>query len=112
MKIDESITGTVLVVRLTGELDMKEAGGLQGRLAERIANGQSRIVVNLAGVAYIDSAGLGALVATHKACAGRGGKLVLAEPGNDVKHILSLTRIDRHLPVHATESAAAAAAGQ
>jgi anti-sigma B factor antagonist len=112
MKIDEATSGAVLVVRLAGDLDMKEAGVLQTRLAERIAKGQARIVVNLAGVAYIDSAGLGALVATLKACTGQGGRLVLAAPGADVRHILTITRVDRHLPIHPTESDAVAAAQQ
>jgi anti-sigma B factor antagonist len=110
MKVDEAPSGAVLVLRLSGELDMKEARALQSRVGERATAGQSRIVVNLAGVSYIDSAGLGALVAGMKACAAQGGRLVLASPGPDVRHILEITRIDRHLPVHPSESDAVAAA--
>ena len=104
MTVDEAVQGDVVVFRLTGEIDVKSAPLIKQRLEERGAAPRPRAVVTLDGLRYIDSAGLGVLVGALKAYAARGGKLVLAAPRPEVRHILQITRLIQHFEIHGTEA--------
>ena len=105
-------TGGVAVIRPRGRLDRLTAAELGRRLAAVIGDGSDRLVVDLAGVSFIDSSGLGALIGGLKAARGPGGGLWLARPGEQVRLVLALTTLDRLLVGHPTvEAALAACAG-
>jgi anti-sigma B factor antagonist len=57
--------------------------------------GQRRILMDLAQVNFLDSAGLGELVRTHVAVRGRGGQLTLVNPSPNVRRLLRLTKVDQ-----------------
>jgi len=61
-----------------------------------------RVVVNLAGVAFLDSSGLGALIGLLKRVAERGGDVRLAAVQPAVQTVLEITRAHRILPVSTT----------
>ena len=56
--------------------------------------GQSRILLNLERLDFLDSAGLGELVRTHVAVRSRGGQLTLINPSPNVRHLLHITKVD------------------
>ena len=101
--------GTVRVVALEGRLDMVTAPRLREVLANLAGSGTPKLVVNLAAVSFIDSSGLGALIAGLKAARQAGGDLRLAAPGDQAVSVLRLTTLDRVLVCHATVEEAVAA---
>ena len=68
-----------------------------GHVADLIGGGTSRIVVDLSGTGFVDSSGLGALIAGLKSARQAGGGLRLAAPTEQVLTILSLTNLDKVL---------------
>ena len=71
-----------------------------------ITSGTSDILLNLAGVTYIDSAGLGVLMNCYCHTLKNEGALKLLNPSARVKEVLRITRIDSVLPSFEEESAA------
>jgi anti-anti-sigma factor len=83
------------VIRLTGRLDLLSATAVRQRLAETVAGGQKRLVVDLGAVPFIDSSGLGALIGGLKAARQAGGDLRIARAGDQAVAVLKLTTLDR-----------------
>ncbi len=76
---------------ITGRLNATTAPAAEDTLAEAIDAGASRIVLNLAGVDLITSAGLRILAATSKKLSRQKGKLVLCELQSAVLHTFEIT---------------------
>jgi len=95
-------TATVAVVTCRGRLNMVAAARLNIALNRQLEAGRNRIVVDLAGVSFIDSSCLGALIAGLKKARHTDGDLRIsgAQPG--VLTVLSLTNLDRVLPNYAS----------
>ncbi len=70
-----------------------------------------QVVVDLGGVNFMDSSGLGALIATFKRVAERGGDMNLARPQPSVKMVLEITRTNRILRLCGSVEEALRAAG-
>jgi anti-sigma B factor antagonist len=92
----------VAVLRLAGRLDLLSAAMVRQRLAEAVAAGQHRLVVDLGEVPFIDSTGLTSLIGGLKAARQAGGDLRLARPSEQARTILRLTRLDRVLQPYPT----------
>jgi anti-anti-sigma factor len=96
------------VVRLESRLDLLTAGDVKQRLNQAIADGHARLVVDLGDVTFIDSSGLGALIAGLKAARLAGGDLRIARPNAQARLILELTTLDQVLhPFASVEEALA-----
>ena len=92
---------TVLTVR--GELDLYTAPALRDRVLAAAAEGQHRLVIDLSGVPFMDSSGLGVIVACLKRLRESGGDLALVTaPGSPPSKLLSLTGLDRAIPTSST----------
>jgi anti-sigma B factor antagonist len=89
----------VAVLRPAGRLNMVSAGRLRELVASTVAGGSPRLVVDLAGVEFIDSSGLGALISGLKTARQAGGDLRIAAPNEQVSLVLKLTNMERVLPV-------------
>ncbi len=107
--IEISETGPLAVVAPRGELDLAVADRLRRTLTDLVDRGKSRIVIDLAAVPYLDSSGLGALVATMKHTRAAGGELRLCGLQADVRTLFELTRLIRVMDIHATRQEALAA---
>ncbi|MEO5877499.1 MAG: anti-sigma factor antagonist [Streptosporangiaceae bacterium] len=93
--------GGVMVISAVGELDISTAHRLRAYLAALTMPLYGPLVVlDLAGVPFCDSSGLGALVGTWKDLRERQGVLALAAPQQQVARILHTTGLDTRLPVH------------
>ena len=86
---------TVLVG--TGRLNMVRAPKLREVVAEVVAAGHHHLVLDMAGIEFVDSSGLGALVGCLKAARQAGGDLRIANVGPQVRMVLQLTGMDRVL---------------
>lgn len=93
LKITTVTQDKLPVVRLKGELDMAQGGKLQGHVREMLASGRGKFVLSMVALDYLDSSGLGALVAIAKLLRTKNGRVVLVT--NDfVDEILAITRLD------------------
>ena len=98
--------GGHVVVALYGELDVAGAADVAAALAV-VAARVPRIIVDLAGLEFIDSSGVAALARGRKLARHAGGDLLLAAPRRGVLRILTITRLIDVFPVHASVDEAA-----
>lgn len=102
MKLSVSMTerDDVVIVTVAGEVDVYTAPQLRSALEERLAAGQNKIVVDLQGVAFIDSTGLGVLVGQLKALRKVDGSLRIVCSDERILRLLAITGLDQILPLH------------
>jgi anti-anti-sigma factor len=74
-----------------GEIDIHTCGELEQALLGLVDDGVSKLTLDLADVAFIDSSGLRALVVAHKALEENGGSLVVANPSSMAARLLEVT---------------------
>ncbi len=108
--LSTSECGGHVVVTLRGELDISGAASVAAALAA-VAARQPEIVVDLAGLEFIDSSGVAALARGRKHARHAGGDLLLAAPQHQVLRVLTLTRLIDVLPVHASVDEGVTSAG-
>ena len=93
----------VTVVAPTGRLDVAGAPALKDAIGELAGNGTPpRIVIDMEGVSFVDSTGLGSVIAALKQIRSRQGELRIAAPNQQVRVVLELTTLDRVFPYFAT----------
>ncbi len=100
-----------VVVALRGELDLVDAAAVAAALSA-VAVGEPQIIVDLAGLEFIDSSGVAALACGRRQAWQAGGDLVLAAPQREVMLVLTITRLIDAFSVYATVEEAAGTAGQ
>ena len=89
----------VVIVQLDGDVDVSQALGLRDTLATAMGDGSGSVLLDLGGVDFIDSAGIGLLVTAHRRAQSANGALALAAVTPTVARVLELTRTDRVLRV-------------
>ena len=92
----------VTVIAPTGRLDVAGVPALKNAVSEAVKNGQPRLVIDLEGVSFVDSTGLGSVIAALKQVRTSKGDLRLAAPNQQVRVVLELTTLDRVFPYFAT----------
>ncbi|SRR5579871_4358197 len=99
--------GNVLVLHLTGPITLG-AGTREFRalIQETVEAGKTNILLNMSEVYYIDSSGLGELVAAYTTVTRKGGKLKLAKLTQRVQDVVQLTRVYRIFEVFGDEESA------
>lgn len=96
------------VARIAGELDMATAPGLREQLVGVITGGQPRLVLDLEGVTFLDSTGLGTIVGLLKRARTLGGDLLLVCTQPAVRKVFEITALDRTMPLAVSAEAALA----
>ncbi|MEU0042961.1 STAS domain-containing protein [Streptomyces werraensis] len=91
-----------LFVQLGGEMDYETAPVFRERLLEEMAGGQRRVVLDLSGVSFCDSAGLSVLLGAWRRADQAGAVLVLACVPPKVQRMLNMTGMDTVLRVYDT----------
>ncbi len=96
----------ILVVRVDEKrVDASRAPQFKDEITRRIEAGHTRLVLDLSGVDFVDSSGLGAIVACLKRLGPR-GELAIAGARGAVSRLFTLTRMDKVFPLHDTVEAA------
>jgi anti-sigma B factor antagonist len=86
-------------LRLIGELDLASADDLERQIAMLCLEGGTEIVLDLERLAFVDSAGLRAMLAARQACEQGGCSLTLRNVGERVERVLDLTGMTAMLPI-------------
>lgn len=103
MKISRhDLASGVAVLHLAGRLNMVSTGALREAVHDVVEGGTARIAVDLSGVDFVDSSGLGALVSGLKTTRQAGGDLRIAGANEQVRLVLRLTNLERVLTPFAT----------
>ncbi len=108
--LDVSRRGSWTVVAVVGELELATAPRLRQAVVSAVGDGQIDIVLDLSGVDFVDSVGLGVVVSALKRVRGRQGRLVVAGARPRVRGLFELTRLDEIIELHPDVEAAMAAA--
>jgi anti-sigma B factor antagonist len=109
MDLGSGERGGHVVVALRGELDLLFAPAVATAM-EELAACQPRIIVDLAGLEFIDACGIAALERGRLRARGAGGDLLLAAPTRQVRRILTIIREANGFALHASVAEAAASA--
>jgi anti-sigma B factor antagonist len=99
------------VVRLGGELDVASAGAFRARMDQLLIEGVPMLVVDLTGLAFTDSSGLGALVRTHKRARVLQVPFVIVGGGGQPQDLFRTTGLSRVFRVFDSLDDAVASAG-
>jgi anti-sigma B factor antagonist len=109
MDIEVTKSGAISVVAPQGDLDMAAADQMKRTLTDLVDKGGRKLLIDLDRVGYVDSSGLGALVASMKHARGAGGDMRLCGLQDDVRAIFEMTRLIKAITVHASRTEALAA---
>ena len=94
MTIEQRTVGTVVVLDLHGKLVLGDGTGMLKDKAQSVMfQGNKQIVLNLGDVSYMDSAGLGELIATHTTVTRQGGTIKVANLTKRVSDLLSIAKV-------------------
>jgi anti-sigma B factor antagonist len=101
--------GGVDVLDIEGRIVLgEESNAFREKVKGLLAAGKKKIILNLAQVGYIDSAGLGTLVATFHSARSQGATLKLTNLGSKFKEVLQVTKLMTVFDTYDTEAAAIA----
>lgn len=96
---DMSPVHDIALVPVEGDLSVRTAPALRRTLEGLIAGGTRRIVLNMAEVPYIDSAGMGVIIGAVRTMRAQGGLLSLVNVSRDVMRTLKIARLVDYMPV-------------
>jgi anti-sigma B factor antagonist len=109
LKMTNREVNGVSVMALDGRIVLgEESNALREKLKSLIAEGKKKIVLNMDNIKYIDSSGLGALVAAHCSAKTQGASLRLCHLGSKFQEVLQITKLLTVFDVSDTEAAAVA----
>lgn len=94
MQIEQRSVGDVVILDVKGKITLGEGDEqLKDKVNSLVNQGDRKIVLNLEGVPYIDSAGLGEIVRTYTTVSRQGGSLKLLHLTKRIQDLLSITKL-------------------
>jgi anti-sigma B factor antagonist len=95
MQLEERIVGSVAIVKVAGDISMNKGGDvlLKDKVQSLIQQGYKNLIIDLSGVAYVDSSGLGQLVQAYATTKSRGGTLKLLNVTKRIRDLLVMTKL-------------------
>ena len=109
LRMTERDINDVAVLDIEGRIVLgEESNAFREKVKSLLAAGKKKIILNLAQVSYIDSAGLGTLVATFHSARSQGAILKLTNLGAKFKEVLQVTKLMTVFDTYDTEAAAIA----
>jgi anti-sigma B factor antagonist len=94
MQIEERSAGDVTILELKGKMTLGEGDELlKDKINSLVHQGRHKIVLNLEGVPYLDSAGLGEIVRTYTTISRQGGSMKLLNLTKRISDLLAITKL-------------------
>ena len=110
MALDKRVVDGNAVVALSGDVDLQSSPAVRQQLLACFDT-HNRVIVDLAGVTYIDSSGVASLVEAFQLARKKNGSFALVNVSAAVMRVLSLARLDKVFAIHPSVEAAVAAQG-
>ena len=112
MEIEQRPSGDVMILDLKGKLTIGSGDELlKDKIHSLIQQGQKNLLLNLAAVPYVDSAGLGAIVSSYTTVSREGGSLKLLGLTSRIEDLLAITKLLTVFDTYESESDAVASFG-
>ena len=112
MEIEQRPSGDVMILDLKGKLTIGSGDELlKDKIHSLIQQGHRKLVLNVADVPYVDSAGLGAIVSSYTTVSREGGSLKLLGLTSRIKDLLAITKLLTVFDTYESESDAVASFG-
>jgi anti-sigma B factor antagonist len=108
MTLSEEKNGKVLVLGLSGKIDIEGANVFMDKITQILNSGERYVLLDFTDITYINSSGLRALVMAAKQLAGSGGMLVLAGVSEPILKILKMTGLASTFSLQPTRTEALA----
>jgi anti-sigma B factor antagonist len=109
ISVSRTKAGDVPIVAVSGEVDVYSAPALKDNITELLQSGVNTLIVDLSGVAFLDSTGLGALVEARAATSDAGGSLPLVCSQERILKLFTITGLDGVFTIHPSVGDAVAA---
>jgi len=94
LNINERQAGDVTVLDMSGKITIGEGSvSLRAAIRRLLEEGKKRILLNLAGVSYVDSSGIGELIANYTTVSRQGGQLKLLNLTDRIQNLLVITKL-------------------
>ena len=95
MELEQRIVGDVVIVTVTGDITLNREGNvlLKDKLQSLLHQGYKNLLLDLSGVSYVDSAGLGEMVHAYVSTKNRGGSLRLIHVAKRIRDLLVVTKL-------------------
>jgi anti-sigma B factor antagonist len=108
MTLTEEKSGEILILGPIGKIDSVNSKVLLEKITEIIDGGTRFLLLDFAGVTYINSTGLRALMLATKRLGGSGGKLILAAVNDQILRVFKISGLTSFLAVRSTKAEALA----
>jgi anti-sigma B factor antagonist len=110
MQLEQRIVANVAIIKVIGDITLSKGGDvlLKDKVQSLLHQGYTNLLIDLSGVSYVDSAGLGELVQTYVTAKNRGGRLRLLNPTKRLKDLLVVTKLLTVFESYDNEAAALA----
>lgn len=109
LRVEIRVRDGVDVVVVAGELDLATGPFLRESVRGLLAGGRTNVLVDLDGVTFIDSTGIGILIASYRAIAAQSGELGLVCNNRICRRLLEMAGLHRVFTFHDSQDAAVAA---
>lgn len=107
MEINERPVGNVLILDLIGRMTVSDGDQLyRDKIYSLVHQGQTSLIVNLRHLSYVDSGGLGAIVASYTTITRAGGRLGLVNLTKGIRSLLTITKLLTVFNTYASEDEA------
>lgn len=106
MQIESSKSGTSLIIKVIGQMDVLTAPDFQKVCDEFIAKGEKQLIVDMEKLEYISSAGLRNILSTGKRLKMEGGSISLSGPNEMISKILDISGFSSLFPIYDSIDAA------
>ena len=107
LNIRERQAGDVTILDMDGKITIGEGSvSLRGAIRRLIEEGKKKILLNLSGVGYVDSSGIGELVSSYTTTSSKGGQLKLLNLTQKIQDLLAITKLLTVFDVYEDEASA------
>jgi anti-sigma B factor antagonist len=108
MQLEQRIAGNVAIITVTGDITLNKGGDvlLKDKVQSLLQQGHKNIIIDLGGVSYVDSAGLGQLVHAYATTKNKGGALKLINVTKKLRDLLVVTKLLTVFDTYDNETAA------
>lgn len=108
---DVMSSGAVAAIRIAGRLDARSAQELMRHCQKLLEGGSRHLLINLSGITFVASSGIGTVLALTEDLKERGGSLKLIEPSQAFASVVKILNLGQFLSIHSSEDGAMAAIG-
>jgi anti-anti-sigma factor len=106
MTIASDSTESAVVIHVTGRVDAVTAPEFERTCAQWVGTGARKLIIDFAGLDYISSGGLRAILSAGKTLHAEGGALALCSPGGVVRNVLTVAGFSSLFPIFDSVEAA------